>query len=233
MITVYTICFNEEFMLPHFIAHYRKMFPNCRIVVYDNQSTDATRAIALENGCEIVEYDTGGKLDDLTYLKIKNNCWKDAKTDWVLVADCDEFLDIDETELGFLIKSDCTVVRSKGFNMVNMNDDMNLESITHGIRSESYDKIYLFDKSHIHETDYEPGAHKARIKGWIARSYVTYRCRHYKYVNPDYMVARHKVFASRLSDENKKRGYGGHYLYNEEQIRNEFSEARKQAIKII
>ena len=41
-ITVYTIAYNEELMIPHFIAHYRKQFPNCKIVVFDNESTDNT-----------------------------------------------------------------------------------------------------------------------------------------------------------------------------------------------
>jgi len=232
MITVYTICYNEEFMLPHFIRHYRLMFPDCNIVVYDNESTDRTVEIAHEHYCTVKTYTTGGKLDDLTYLEIKNNCWRDAPTDWVLVADCDEFLDIDRLELKMLQNYGATIVKADGYNMVNMNDDMNFNSINHGVRATSYDKIYLFNRKFINEINYGAGAHNANPVGKVFRSYHSYLCRHYKYINPDYMVARHKVFASRLSEKNLEKGYGGHYLYSEEQIRNEFADARKQAKSI-
>ena len=99
MITIYTITYNEGLLIQFMIDHYRERFPGCRIVVYDNISTDDTVKIALANGCEVIPYDTGGQLQDSRYIQIKNNCWKDAKTDWVLVCDLDELLDIDEAEL--------------------------------------------------------------------------------------------------------------------------------------
>jgi hypothetical protein len=46
------------------------------------------------------------------------------------------------------------------------------------------------------------------------------------------MINRHAIFASRLSDENIRRGYGAHYMYGEQQIIEEFETARKQSIKI-
>ena len=42
-ITLYTICYNEQEMLPYFLNHYSKMVD--KIVVYDNQSTDNSRQI--------------------------------------------------------------------------------------------------------------------------------------------------------------------------------------------
>ena len=94
MITIYTITYNEEVVLPYFITWYRNRFPDCRIVVYDNYSTDNTEKIALEHNCEVIKYDTNNQLSDSKYLEIKNNCWKTANTDWVIVCDCDEFLDV-------------------------------------------------------------------------------------------------------------------------------------------
>ena len=51
-ITLYTICYNEQEMLPYFLNHYSKMVD--KIVVYDNYSTDNSRQI-LESfkDCEI------------------------------------------------------------------------------------------------------------------------------------------------------------------------------------
>ena len=86
-------------MLPHFIKHYRDRFSNCHIVIYDNYSEDNTEKIALENDCEIIKFNTNEKLSDFKYLKIKNNVWRDSYTNWVLVCDVDEFLDIDTNDL--------------------------------------------------------------------------------------------------------------------------------------
>lgn len=233
MITIYTIAYNEEVMMPFFIRHYRKMFPGCRIVVYNNYSTDATFDIcAMTPKCETRMYDTGGKLSDKTYLDIKNNCWRGAVTDWVLIADVDEHLQINQESLEKESTNGVSIIRAHGFNMVNLNDDLNIEGITHGVVAPSYDKFYLFNKAKIRDINYGAGAHRASPVGQIKFS-TPYLCFHYKYVNIDHMVKRHAHFASRLSDDNIKRGYGGHYLFGEERIKNEFKEARKNAIKLI
>lgn len=233
MITVYTICYNEEFMLPYFIGWYRTMFPGCRIVVYDNESTDKTVAIAKANKCEVVSYSTDDELSDSTYLEIKNNCWKDAKTDWVIVADCDELCCIATESLRKESNAGVTIISFEGYNMVNMNNDMHLMKIDSGVRAESYDKSYCFRRTNIKEINYQMGCHKSNPVGDVTPSVGLYYCLHYKYINPDYMVKRHALFASRLSEENIRKGYGGHYLYTEKQIREEFDNARKQAIKIL
>ena len=220
-------------MLPHFIRHYRKAFPDCNIVVYDNESTDRTAEIARENNCTVITYKTGGKLDDATYLEIKNNCWKQAPTDWVMVVDCDELCDITEKELRAEERRGTTMIRFNGYNMVNLVNDMNFTAITHGVRSTSYDKPALFNKRQIAGINYCPGAHNAAPNGYVQENIKAYNLYHYKYINPDYMVKRHAVFCSRLSDNNKAKGYGGHYQYSEEQIRAEFEQARKQAKRIL
>lgn len=233
MITVYTLTYNEEFMLPHFIEHYRSMFPGCRIVVYDNESNDRTQAIAHEANCEVRLNKTGGKLNDVRYLEIKNNCWKDALTDWVLVADCDEHLNIDAEELERQDRFGATIIRANGWNMVNMKDDMNFDGIVHGVRAKSYDKKYLFKRTMIREINYSPGCHGANPVGKIHESSQSYELFHYKYVNPEFMVKRHAEFASRLSQVNLERGYGFHYQNTEEEIRKEFNDARQNAKLLI
>lgn len=229
MITIYTICYNERLMLPHMIAHYRKNFTNCKIVIFDNCSEDGSQEIAKAAGCQVITYDTGGKLDDAKYLEIKNNAWKDANTNWILVCDVDELCDINEKELFREEGNGATAIQFHGFNMVNMRDDLDIESIEMGVRAPSYDKLYLFDKSQISAINYSPGCHGASPLGKIKLSKSVYLCKHYKYINPNYMIARHALFASRMSDNNKKRGWGAHYNYSPERIRQEFENARLNA----
>lgn len=229
MITIYSLMYNEELMLPHYLEHYKKRFPGCKIVLFDNESTDNSVSIAKDAGCDVRTYSTGGKLDDLTYLKIKNNCWKDAETNWVLVCDIDELCDISEKELSREEGNGSTVIQFHGFNMVNLQDDLHIDTIETGVRAPSYDKLYLFDKSQIKEINYSPGCHGASPAGKIRLSKAIYLCKHYKYINLDYMIARHKMFSQRLSDENKKRGYAVHYSYPPERIAKEFENARLNA----
>lgn len=227
--TVFTITYNEQLMLPFFINHYRSRFPNCNIVVFDNESTDNTVKIALENDCEVITYKTNGKLDDTKYLEIKNNCWK-VCNGWVIVADCDELIDISNYILTLEENEGNTLLRFNAFNMVNMADNLDIDSINYGLRAESYDKSYCFDARFVSEINYSAGCHSASpIGSKISYSNYIYNAYHYKYINPDYMVIRHANFAKRLSEINLKKGYGGHYLQTESQIRNEFLNARKNA----
>ena len=227
--TIYTITYNEELMLPYFIEHYRKRFPNCKIVVYDNESTDDTRAIAMGMDCELITYSTNNKLSDSTYLEIKNNCWK-GQNDWVIVADCDEFLDIWESDLE---NEQASIISVEAYNMVNIEDNLDIYGITHGVRSTSYDKAYCFNASKIHKINYGAGCHSCSPTGQVSYSKKKYEARHYKYINIDYMIARHAIFASRRSEENIQRGFGAHYAYPPEQIKQEFLTARKNAIKLL
>lgn len=238
MITIYTIAYNEELMLPYFVAHYRKNFPGCRIVVYNNMSDDRTKEIALSLGCEVIDYDTGGKLSDLKYLEIKNNCWREATTDWVWVGDVDEHCYFTAEDIIRESAADSNIIRFEGWNMVNKANNLAIETIDHGVRAPSYDKSYCFNRMEIQEIRYSPGCHTANpstVMGAYAikQSEKKYRCLHYKYLNLDYMIKRHALFASRLSPENIAKGYGFHYRFPASKIKREFQDAQRKAIKIL
>lgn len=234
MITVYGICYNEQIMLPFFIAHYRMMFPGCEIIIYDNESTDASPDIAKQMGCKVIPFSTNNTLSDRTYLEIKNKVWKSAATDWVLLADIDEHLYINESSLREEEKNHVTVITAEGFNMCS-DDDNEFYSpfdIKKGVRAPSYDKLYLFNKRYVKEINYLYGCHKAQPMGAVKFSSTHYVCKHYKYYNLPFMIGRHAEFGRRMSDHNKKLGLGGHYLYTPEEIKKEFNEARRKAITI-
>lgn len=231
MITVYGVCYNEQLLLPFFIAHYRIMFPSCEIVIFDNESTDSSPAIARQMGCKVVPFNTNNTLSDRAYLDIKNKAWKTAATDWVLLADIDEHLYIHQEQLIEEEKNHATVIRAEGFNMCS-EDDRELYSpfdIKKGVRATSYDKLYLFNKKNIKEINYVYGCHRAGPIGEIKYSENTYICRHYKYYNLPYMIGRHSEFAKRMSQHNRQHGLGIHYTYTPEEIKKEFNEARAKS----
>ncbi|MEK6884573.1 MAG: glycosyltransferase family 2 protein, partial [Nanoarchaeota archaeon] len=135
MITIYTLTFNEEILMQFMIDHYKSRFPNCKIIVYDNSSTDNTVQICKDNNCEVRTYDSGGTLNDRLHMDLKNSIWKDAETDWVLVSDLDELLDINETDLKNEEKAGATIIKAEGWQMVNMEDNLDVRNMKNGYRN--------------------------------------------------------------------------------------------------
>ncbi|MEK6881197.1 MAG: glycosyltransferase family 2 protein [Nanoarchaeota archaeon] len=233
MITIFTLTYNEEIFIKFMIDHYRSRFPECNIVVYDNKSTDKTVEIAEANNCEVRAYDSGGTLDDGLHMNMKNSIWKTANTNWVLVCDLDELLDINEQDLINEEKLGTTKINSEGWDMLNMEDNFDIGSIKFGVRSTMYDKLMLFNKQHIFETNYGAGCHDCHPIGIIKDSFKAYRMFHYKYINENFVVQRYKITASRLSEANKKNNWGHQTLMPEEDMRDYISKLKTMSVKIL
>jgi len=228
-ITIYTICFNEELLLPHFIKHYRANFPGCRIIIYDNYSTDATRTIALNADCEVILYDTNNQLDDMKYLEIKNHCWQNQNDTWAIVCDCDELFDLNAELLLWEAKQGATIIRSQGFDMVNMAENNDVHNITHAVANDRYSKMYCFNTKQIKEMNYAPGCHDCSPVGKVVESKNKYACYHYRYINVNFLARRYVQNRSRMCDNNRRKGMGSQYFQGEQQIRSEFESLRKTA----
>ncbi len=233
MITVYTVTYNEEVMIQFMIDHYRERFPGCHIVIYDNMSTDNTIKIAKVNGCEVVPFDTRGAFMDRRNMDIKNSCWKSAETDWVLMCDLDELLDINQSQLKKEEALGITIIKSKGYDMVAMDENLDIAGMKYGVRDDGHDKSYLFNKKFIQEINYNPGAHLSDPKGVVKYSKKRYICFHYCFINYKVTVAKYKVYSSRKmkSPEDIMMHWGGNFETPEE-IRKIYTDARRRAVKI-
>ncbi len=237
MVTVYTITYNEERLIEYFINHYRKNFPGCDINVFDNYSTDKTVEIAKKHNCNVIMYDTNNKLSDKKYLEIKNSCWKDSKTDWVIVCDCDELISINHNDLILESKNLVNLFKPEGYSIMNFEDELNLEKMVYGFRDLGFDKTIIFNKKHIKNINYGPGCHHCSPEvndGYTLKYNTTnYKLIHYKYLHPNYSVERHKMFGERLSEDNKKHGWGIHYTFSSESIKTFYKNKEKELIKVI
>lgn len=231
MITIYTLTYNEELLIQFMIDHYRARFPGCHIVIYDNKSTDDTVKIALENNCEIRGYETNHSLNDGIHVNIKNSCWKDAKTNWVLVCDLDELLDINYLQLFNEQQKGVTIITSEAYSLVNMNDNYDIKSMNYGFRDPNYDKKILFNKTKISDINYLPGCHVCSPSGVINYSN-KYRLYHYKYIHPDLFVNKNKTTCQRISLSNKKNKWGLHCFTPEDELRRYFEEYKFKSIKL-
>lgn len=231
-VTISLLTWNEELLLPFALSFYKNRFPNCVINIYDNMSDDRTVEIAKREGCNVFSYDTGGQIQDAKYLEIKNNCWKDAKTDWVLVGDIDELLDINEHSLQHEENLGHTIIKTEGYHLVNKStdpDNANLYGMAYGIRAVPMDKSILFNKKFIKEINFDAGCHVCFPVGDVRYSANHYRLYHYKFIGENYTVNRTLSYGKRLSEFNKSQGWGMHYLMPEKELREWYKGHQKAA----
>lgn len=213
-IEAFILCWNESETLHLTIKHYQSFCS--KITIFDNFSTDNSREIAEEMGCEVRLFGVEGQLNDAEYLKVKNNCWKGSQADLVIVCDSDEIINPNEM--------DGTIIKTQGYNM--FSNDLPKESwfeINTGIPDNNYSKLICFDPKAIKEIGYVYGCHDAKPTGDVKFSTYTAGLLHYKHVGgAERLVKRHALYASRLSAINKKWKMGFQYQEPPEKTRKYF-----------
>ncbi len=241
-IHVYTLCWNEEVILPYFLKHYETIAE--KIIVYDNKSTDnSLNILRAHPKVEIRIYDSNNQIRDDLYLGIKNNCWKEArdKADWVIVVDADEF--IYHVDLyGFLedhLLQGITLFKPKGYLMVSeklpTTKGMIYEEIKTGIPQEASSKPVIFNPNKIEEINFSAGAHSCNPTGEVNlyESSGNLKLLHYKVLSLDYLLTRSRQCKERLSDINKQNNWGKHYTVDEQIKTQKFFERLEEAKIII
>jgi glycosyltransferase involved in cell wall biosynthesis len=240
-IAVYVLAYNEEVMLPHFIDHYQQFCD--KVVVYDNMSTDNTKQLALDSGCEVVQWEAdGGGLNDSHHVDIKAACFVDDATeyDWVITVDADEFYTHKAGINGLLstlaryTEDGITVPRVSGYNMFSYDHDLTtpLSTIGLGVPSRSYSKQCLFKPTV--RIAWTPGCHAMQANGAdiVQSADSSVILKHYKYINYEWVLARCQSLAERLSAHNLARGYGSHYLWEPARWLEYFKRLEARAVPI-
>jgi len=229
-VEVYAVCYNEEETIKFFIKHYSWAW---RIFIFDNHSTDNSRKIASSMGA-IVRTFGNKNLDDREYLKIKNEMYKGSKADYVIMCDLDEYL-YHPTIVQHLIRlkrEGVTMPRVTGYNVYS--NDMprnNMLEIQTGYRYPNFDKQAIFDpKVNI---NYIFGCHKNKATGHIVRG-GDIKLLHYRCIGGvQRMIDRHRAYAERMCDFNRRRNLGGHYFRKAETLKKEWSENMNKSKKLL
>jgi glycosyltransferase involved in cell wall biosynthesis len=234
-IACYALAYNEEIILPQFIEHYKKFCD--KIVIYDNMSTDNTKEIALDNGCEVISWEApGGGLNDQCYLEIKQNCYKKDREDfdWVIVVDVDEFITHKDGDSSFIkcmenyTNTGIMLPKVKGYNMFSWDHDLSqpLTQIREAVPSVDYSKSAIFNP--LLNLSWDPGCHICHLPNDSDDEQLVLK--HYKFINYDYVVERSLLLEKRLSEENRKKGYGTHYTWNDKKWYDYFKSLEKEKI---
>lgn len=231
-IEVYLHCWNEMTILPLVIKHYQKFCD--KIILMDHYSDDGSKEYALKQGCEVRNFGIPGEHDDDKLRDSKNNCWKNSQADWVIVCDCDEVLFLKFGDIRKLLWAPSqppmpTIWKTQGWDIYSDNipkDD--LLEITTGWPFNNYSKNIIFSPKHIKEINYDHGAHICRPIGNVIWSEETLYVLHYKNIGGvQRLLKRNKKIAKRMSRNNRRKGYGCHYMLWPQEVINEWNEKYK------
>lgn len=207
------------------VHHYRKFCS--RVVVHDNFSDDGTWDLAETLGAECKLFGKLGILDDQEYVKVKNNCWKGSDADWVIIVDDDEIIYHPNliTELQLAKDTGATILKPKGFGIYsNDTPRLNWTEVMTGLRDEKYDKLCCFDPKKITDINYVFGCHEAKPKGLVRQVDKLWLLHYMAVGGAERMIKRHKQYAARLSDFNRRWKCGIEYTFSPESKREWFQE---------
>jgi len=218
-IHVHILAWNESRILP-FTLDYYSIFCE-KIFVYDNMSNDSSDDIYKQySKVEVIKWDSGNEINDMNYIQIKSNAYKEKSRncDWVIVCDCDEFLYhenlIDKLEE---YKSyGITVPKIDGHDMVSeIFPEYDGKLLTDKIKigSQTYDpmcKRIIFCP--FLDMNYGIGAHNFNCAYGVESKEAELKLLHYKFLGKDYVNERYKMLANRVSEFNKQRGLAVHYF---------------------
>ncbi len=185
-INIFSIQWNEEFMLPKFLEHYSQYAD--RIFIIDDHSTDLTAEIAKAHPLvTYLEYGFEGLNED-EFSSTFESMYKIYPSDWAVCVDGDEFI----TGLETLKDEPSGVLKTTGYMMIGKTGK--LEDCKK-IRMKSFDKPVVFDPSL--DVKFGDGRHTVNLPTRESKLELL----HYKYPSREYYLERNKAAYPRIMDD--------------------------------
>lgn len=225
-VQVYLLCYNEEVLLPHTVTHYRTHLPGCTITIYDNESTDTSVVLAEALGCHVVSWSSNHRMDEDKQRDIKNTCWKEQNDGWVIVADMDEWLCINATQLLVEEQKGTSMITTQGIIVMGSSQCIDLsDTHLHGLNacytSDAFSKRVCFHRRWITNIHYNFGAHRCRPEGQVVHSDATYYMKHMVFLGLPFLIDKWQKRFARAADM-QQRGLCDHYTDDVRAIRHRY-----------
>jgi hypothetical protein len=171
---VYSLCWNEQEMLPFYFRHYREVAT--KFVILDDSSSDGSAEYLRAQSD--VDLDIFHKDHDSLLLatqRFYNEHWKKSRgeADWVIICNIDEHLH--HPRLNEYLENEkskgVTVIPAKGFQMITDDFPASQERLSEtrrrGMPWARMDKLSIFDPNAIDEIGYTVGRHTAAPRGHV------------------------------------------------------------------
>ncbi len=236
-VDVFTLGYNEENILPHYIDHYKSFCRN--ITFYNNCSTDNSVDICLKNGVKVVNTDLN-ELNDVANINIKHSCYLNSDADFCIVTDTDELLyhpDIVKL-LTYYKTTGVNLPKIRGYTMATNSGYPKvgnlIKDIKTGIPSINYAKRCIFDPKL--KINWSVGQHiLLGVKGSYKESeQEDLSLLHYKFIDREEIHKKKISYSKRMSNINKINGFGsGYNHYDKKQTDAWFDSHVKDSIQVI
>ena len=211
-VEVHAMCWNEEQILPFFLKHYQTIADE--IIIHDNYSTDKSRDIAEDAGCEVWLFGESG-MNDVMRQEIKNTAWKGSNANWVIMADMDEFLKVDRFLLNNARIQGSSIFHVQGYDMYSeAMPRASIWELNEGLANASFSKTVIFDPRAITDMNYTPGSHACNPQGRVDWADETLPLYHYHAIGGlNRFLEKRYIRARRQSPTNRRLGHSIHYSY--------------------
>ena len=229
---VYLFCYNELRLLPVTVGYYRRVFPNCKITICDNCSTDGSVDLAITLGCDIYSFSTDRYLNEFVHKELRNNLWKNSSAEWIVFCDMDELVMISEADLVAESSAGTNLIRTEGRQVLarcedpNASDIDDLLSLDRYVFDKAYSKPVCFRRLHVPALDFEYGGHSvttttcttddtdAKCEKYSERTYPLW---HFNYLGVPWLLRKNRDRFARATIM-RKYGMSTHYVINPEQV---------------
>jgi hypothetical protein len=219
LLEVFTTSWNEPETVEKLIKWYRDRVPGCKITLFDNDSefTDGCQigGICFTNGVTMHTFSTEDKMDELTLISLRNNCWTKSAAKFIIVCDSDELVDITEQDL--LDCNDGELWNLCKCNGVELFGHTGADKgVFYGVESEGYSKSVLFHRDSVVSMNFAPGSHTCNPTmqigvqpKWNPNKVNLF---HTKWQDWDYGIERqHAIREKGISADSKQKGWNFHY----------------------
>jgi glycosyltransferase involved in cell wall biosynthesis len=230
-VQVFGIFWNEQDIIQDFIDWYKLKLPNAKITIIDNESDDKTVEIAKNNGCNVIIFNTNGYMDEKTLMELRNNIWRYINSEWVIIVDSDEFVDITHDVLN---NADWNVAKCVGYEM--FGEGESIENLLYGCKSEGYSKASVFNKNEIENMNFEAGSHienpisKEGFKVKFAEDRPNLY--HTKWRSWDNGINRAHILSKKISGHSTKMRWNFHYGLPDSTHKEKYDNGIKDRIKV-
>lgn len=230
-INIFLLCFNESSLLPHTINHYKQNLPNCKITIYDNESTDNSVEIAKKLGCDVFSFSSNNIHDEDLQIKLRNSIWKKCNSGWIIMADMDEFLCITEMELMKEMELGTTILQITGYDIIGESEtidltDIDLQKTNKYIQNHYESKKLCFLREEIIDMNYGPGSHSCKPEGKIRYSSDVYINKHMSILGLNFLINKLTMRYERNAKMRLK-GWNTHYEKDIDKIKEIYTNSIK------
>lgn len=231
-IEIYSLCHQEAKIIPYYMRHYNQ-YGN--VYFYEGHSTDGSADLAKSLGATIITLDTKNEVRDDVFVDIKNHCWTASKADWVIICDMDEFIYHPDL-INYLGTIKESIIIPRTFEMMSetypVTEGQIYDEVQYGFETRS--KMYLFRPQEVKSINYGVGCHDAQPEGNISINRSSkIICMHMRHLSVDHIVERNAYLASRLSEINKRMGWGWHLIMPRVAVEGYFNENKTNLQKVL